>query len=108
MFGKTAFCVDAIDDALRMANGLLPVRVDPDPVPTKLFVPEDLSLSLIIFFESELFSLTFYFFLFKLDPLLFELDFELELVDELLPLLGGPRMLISGYRKASNLNCSML
>lgn len=42
----------AIADAFRIANGFLPVRVVPlpVPVPTKLLVPEDLSLSFIIFF----------------------------------------------------------
>lgn len=41
----------AIAEALRMANGFFPVRVElPEPVPTKLLVPEDLSLSLIILF----------------------------------------------------------
>ena len=41
----------AIADAFRIANGFLPVRVVPlpVPVPTKLLVPEDLSLSFIIF-----------------------------------------------------------
>ena len=52
LFGKTAFYVAAIADAFRIANGFLPVNVEfPLPVPTKLFVPDDLSLSLIIFFE---------------------------------------------------------
>ena len=43
-------------DAFRIANGFLPVKVElPDPVPTKLLVPEDLSLSLIILlFKAEL------------------------------------------------------
>jgi hypothetical protein len=46
-----AFWVAAIADAFRIANGFLPVSVVPlpVPVPTKLFVPEDLSLSFIIF-----------------------------------------------------------
>ena len=53
LFGKTAFYVAAIAEALRIANGFLPVNVEfPFPVPTKLFVPDDLSLSFIIFFES--------------------------------------------------------
>jgi hypothetical protein len=52
LFGNTAFYVAAIADAFRIANGFLPVNVEfPFPVPTKLFVPDDLSLSLIIFFE---------------------------------------------------------
>jgi hypothetical protein len=50
LFGKTAFYVAAIAEALRMANGFLPVRVElPPPVPTRLFVPDDLSLSFMIF-----------------------------------------------------------
>jgi len=51
LFGNIAFWVAAIADAFRMANGFLPVRVVPlpVPVPTKLLVPEDLSLSFIIF-----------------------------------------------------------
>ena len=51
LFGKIAFWVAAIADAFRMAKGFLPVRVVPlpVPVPTRLLVPEDLSVSFIIF-----------------------------------------------------------
>lgn len=36
-------------DAFKIANGFLPVNVEfPAPVPTRLLVPDDLSLSLII------------------------------------------------------------
>jgi len=53
--------VAAIADALRIANGFLPVRVEfPCPVPTKLFVPEDLSLSLIIFFARPEFYYSYF------------------------------------------------
>ena len=49
LFGKTAFCVAAIEEAFKIAYGFLPVRVELlPPVPTRLLVPEDLSLSLII------------------------------------------------------------
>ena len=60
LFGKTAFCVAAIAEAFKIANGFLPVRVeDPDPEPTRLLVPEDLSLSLIIFEFKALFPASF-------------------------------------------------
>ena len=51
LLGKIAFWVAAIADAFRMAKGFLPVRVVPlpVPVPTRLLVPEDLSVSFIIF-----------------------------------------------------------
>ena len=50
LLGNTAFYEAAIADALRIANGFLPVSVVfPPPVPIKLFVPDDLSLSFIIF-----------------------------------------------------------
>ena len=55
LFGKTAFCEAAMAEALRMAKGFLPVRVVlPLPEPIRLLVPDDLSLSLIIFFAIPL------------------------------------------------------
>ena len=52
LLGNTAFYVSAIAEAFRTANGFLPVRVDP-PEPTRFLVPDDLSLSLIIFLEID-------------------------------------------------------
>ena len=107
-----------------MAKGFLPVNVElPCPVPTKLLVPDDLSLSLIIFlamlFELVLRSVSLLFDseLFPPDPprdVPLRLDAveppELRLlpdcVNELEP--GPPPSLISGYIIASNLNCSIL
>lgn len=89
-----------------MAKGFLPVRVElPDPLPTILLVPELLSLSLIILFAIAPpvypFSLSF-----APDPLLVLEADELVLVKVLS--CDGPFILISGYKRASNLNCSML
>ena len=42
--------------AFRIANGFFPVKVElPPPVPTRLLVPDDLSLSFIIRFDIALF-----------------------------------------------------
>lgn len=55
LLGKTAFYDAAIADALRIAKGFFPVRVElPAPAPMRLLVPEDLSLSFIIFFAMPL------------------------------------------------------
>ena len=55
LFGNTAFWDAAMADALRIANGFLPVNVEfPPPAPIRLLVPDDLSLSLIIFFAIPL------------------------------------------------------
>lgn len=119
LFGNTAFWVAAIAEAFNIANGFLPVKVElPDPVPTKLLVPDDLSLSLIIF----LFKVEFpsaYPLAFVLEPPLFELEFvedDNELLVEpdrpgtavVTAYWFGPLVLISGCNKASNLNCSIL
>ena len=118
LFGKTAFYVAAIAEALRIANGFLPVRVElPPPVPTRLFVPDDLSLSFMIFLAIPLAVLLY------LDLSLSALEFEeviwfalwepLLFVEEdeefvLLELELDMPILISGCSMASNLNCSML
>jgi hypothetical protein len=55
LFGNTAFWEAAIADAFRIANGFFPVKVVlPLPEPMRLLVPDDLSLSLIIFFAMPL------------------------------------------------------
>lgn len=109
LFGKTAFWVAAIAEALRMAKGFLPVSVEfPTPVPTRLLVPDDLSLSLIIFLPNG------WLFGFPLPP--FWPDYPLLLLEdddrvlfyEPPDIVEGPFILISGSKRASNLNCSML
>jgi hypothetical protein len=110
LLGNTACWDAAIDDALRMAKGFLPVSVEPYPLPIKLLVPDDLSLSLIIFLDMALFWVDYCvleLLLVLLAMLFTDPDLVLEL-DELLPLLGGPLIASSGWRYASNLNCSML
>jgi len=79
-----------MEDAFRTAYGFLPVRVEP-PLPTKLFVPEDLSLSFII--RLERLELAGDYFPLELVDLLLEEELVLE---EVLPLLGGPRIFNSG------------
>ena len=50
LLGKTAFYEAAMAEAFRMAKGFFPVNVVlPPPEPIRLLVPDDLSLSLIIF-----------------------------------------------------------
>lgn len=96
----------AIAEAFRIAKGFLPVRVElPEPLPTRLLVPEDLSLSLIILLAIAPpacpLSLSFP------EPLL-ELEEEELVLVRVLSIVEGPDILISGYKSASNLNCSML
>ena len=105
LFGKMAFWVAAIAEAFKIANGFLPVKVElPLPEPTRLLVPEDLSLSLIILLAIAPpdwpLSLSL------LPLLLLEAD-ELVLV-RVLSIDEGPFIFISGCRSASNLNCSIL
>lgn len=58
LFGNTAFYDAAIADAFNIANGFFPVKVElPLPDPTKLFVPDDLSVFFIILFVIELLEL---------------------------------------------------
>jgi len=105
LFGNTADYEAAMELALRTAYGFFPVSElpPPPPVPTRLFVPELLSPSLII-----LFAIPPEFVVYLLS-LLYPLElFEDEVVLEVLLLLGGPRMFSSGWIIASNLNCSML
>ena len=99
----------AIADALRIANGFLPVSVEfPTPVPTRLLVPDDLSLSLIIFLPNGwLFADPLAPF-WPDDPLLALEEDEMVLFYELPDIADGPFILISGYNNASNLNCSIL
>lgn len=108
-----------MEEALRTAKGLLPVRVvDPLPLPIRLLVPDDLSESLIILFDKALWLLLLLCEEFGLEPafdllvplvLLLDIldDLVLEL-DSLLKVLGDPLGDSSGCKKASNLNCSML
>ena len=71
---------DAIADGFKIANGFLPVIVFPPPEPTRLLVPDDLSVSFMILFAAPVDELLEPFFLFS----------------------------ISGSMRASDLNCSML
>jgi len=88
LFGNMADCEAAMAEALRMANGFLPVKLEPLII---LLVPEDLSPSLIVLLDITLFVPGF-------DPetVLFELLLLFELVLVELLLLGGPRILSSG------------
>ena len=94
-------------EALRMAKGFLPVSVEfPEPLPTRLLVPEDLSLSLIILLAMA--PPAYPLLLSWPDPLLvLEEDEELVLI-RVLSTVDGPLILISGCRSASNLNYSIL
>ena len=85
LFGNCDCYVAAIEDAFNTAYEFLPVRVFPLPLPIMLFVPEDLSLSLIILFgllvDYDLASLPP---CFLLSLLLLALELVLELVEEIL------------------------
>jgi len=107
LFGNTAFWVAAIAEAFKIANGFFPVTVWLfPPLPTRLFVPEDLSLSLIILFAiAELLYVDIKF-LDSLPELPRELVLELLVLSVLLFDMGFN--LISGWSMASNLNCSIL
>jgi len=52
LFGNMADCEAAMAEALRMANGFLPVKLEPLII---LLVPEDLSPSLIVLLDITLF-----------------------------------------------------
>lgn len=79
-------------EAFRMAKGFLPVRVeDPAPVPTRLFVPDDLSPSLIILLAMDA-AIPFSYYL----PPLLVLDADELVLVSVLSIDDGPLILISG------------
>jgi hypothetical protein len=104
LFGNTAFYVAAIAEALSTANGFLPVRVLlPAPLPTKFFVPELFSLSLIILLATAEFILPSLDFSLGDEDLLDDEDVDDELLEE-----DRADGLTSGSKSASNLNYSIL